>query len=281
VQKITYYINCRGQLLDLSTPVVMGILNTTPDSFYEKSRAQNELDLLKVAEKMLLDGAKILDIGGQSTRPNAAQVPENEEVTRIEQAISSISKRFPTAILSVDTFRASVARTGLENGAHIINDISAGHFDAAMLPTVAAAGDVPFVAMHLPHPTFETMHEKRESTDIVLETLDYFIEKVGKMRALGIRDIILDPGFGFGKSLADNYRLLSNLHAISVVDCPILAGLSRKSMIWRPLGISADDALVGTAALNMLALQQGASILRVHDVKEAGQIIRLFELING
>ena len=272
-------INCRGHLLDLSRPVVMGILNATPDSFYEKSRAEHEADILEKATQMLLEGASIIDIGGQSTRPGAAQVPENEELMRTIPAISAILKRFPDAVVSIDTYRSTVARAAVEAGASIINDVSGGVFDEKMFAT-AADLKVPYICMFMPNPTHETMHARMEFTDILTQTLDFFIEKTGKLRALGVVDVILDPGFGFGKSVAENYLLLKKMHVLAVVGCPVLAGLSRKSMIWKTLGTSPAESLVGTAALNMVALQQGAKILRVHDVRAAVEVIRLFGMMD-
>ncbi len=272
-------INCRGQLLDLSRPIAMGILNATPDSFYEISRAIEVADILEKATQMLNEGAAVLDIGGQSTRPGAPQISEKEEIERVVPAISAILGRFPEAIISIDTYRAMVARAAVGAGATIVNDISGGRFDAAMYSTVAALG-TPYICMQMPNASHETMHDKVHFTDVLLETLDFFIEKTGKLRALGVRDIILDPGLGFAKTVIENYRLLNGLRSFSVVDCPILAGLSRKSMIWKTLGTSPADALIGTAALNMVALQQGAKILRVHDVRAAVEVIQLFEMLK-
>lgn len=272
-------INCRGQLLDLSRPVVMGILNATPDSFYEKSRAESEADLLEKATQMFIEGAQILDIGGQSTRPGAAQVAENEELTRTIPAIRAILKRFPEAIISIDTYRAIVAREAVEAGAKIINDVSGGEFDRDMFATAAALG-TPYICMHMPNATHESMHEKPHFGDVLLETLDFFIKKTGELRGLGVRDVILDPGFGFGKTVDENYRLLNGMDALNIIGCPVLAGLSRKSMIWKTLNTTPEGALAGTAALNMVALQKGAKILCVHDVRAAVEVIKLFEMLE-
>ncbi len=272
-------LNCRGRLLDLSRPVVMGILNATPDSFYQKSRAADEADLLEKATQMIAEGAAILDVGGQSTRPGAVEVGEEEELRRAVPAIEAILKRFPESIISIDTYRAAVARAAVEAGASMVNDVSGGRFDAAMFPTVAALG-APYILMHMPAASFGSMHERPDLGDPVVSTLDFFIKKVGELRGLGLRDIVLDPGFGFGKTVGENYRLLAGLRDLQVIGCPVLAGLSRKSMIWKTLGTSPEGSLPATAALNMVALQKGASILRVHDVRAAVEVVRLFGMLD-
>lgn len=272
-------INCSGHLLDLSRPVVMGILNVTPDSFFDGGRYAAPVKYLEQAEKMLNEGASILDVGGASSRPGAVLVSEEEEKRRVIPALEAILKHFPDTVLSVDTWRAAVARAAVESGASIVNDISAGTMDAAMLDTVASLG-VPYVLMHM-QGTPDTMQQAPRYENVTLEVLDFFIKKVEVLRSKGVKDIIIDPGFGFGKTISHNYTLLKHLHVFSaVLGIPVLAGISRKSMIWKPLGTSAADALPATAALHMVALQQGVRILRVHDVKEAMEVIRLRELLE-
>ncbi|MDX1913695.1 MAG: dihydropteroate synthase [Saprospiraceae bacterium] len=265
--------------MDLSRPVVMGILNVTPDSFYDGGRYAASVKYLEQAEKMLEEGAAILDIGGASSRPGAALVSEEEEKRRVIPALEAILKHFPDTVLSVDTWRAAVARAAVESGASIVNDISAGTMDAAMLDTVATLG-VPYVLMHM-QGTPDTMQQAPRYENVTLELLDFFIRKVEVLRSKGVKDILLDPGFGFGKTVAHNYVLLKELHVFAaVLGLPVLAGISRKSMIWKPLGISPAEALSGTAALHMVALQQGARVLRVHDVKEANEVIQLWDLLE-
>jgi dihydropteroate synthase len=266
-----------GRILDLSAPVAMGILNATPDSFYNKGRHSAGPDALKLAECMLRQGAAILDIGGASARPGAPEVSVSEELARILPVIEALVKHFPEAWLSVDTFHAPVARAAVEAGAHIINDISSGGLDAAMLETVAAL-HVPYIAMHM-QGTPRTMQADPHYDDVLQEIFSYLKEKVTACSAQGIHDLILDPGFGFGKTVEHNFALLGNLSLFRGLGKPVLVGLSRKSMICKSLRVNADRALNGTTALHMAALQQGASILRVHDVKEAVETIRLFSLL--
>lgn len=268
-------INCRGRLLDLSSPLVMGILNVTPDSFFENSRVNDVLLLLEKAEKQLKEGAAILDIGGMSTRPGAEMISEMAELNRILPAIRTIVRAFPEAIVSVDTFRASIARACINEGAHIINDISGGSLDNQMYETVADL-NVPYILMHTKG-TPQTMQSLAHYDDIALEILDYFIKRVGILRGLGVKDIILDVGFGFAKNTEQNFELLKKLSVFKILECPILAGISRKGMIWKILGIKPEEALNGTTAAHVFALQGGAKILRVHDVKEAVETIRIFE----
>lgn len=271
-------INCKGRLLSLETPIVMGILNITPDSFYIGSRVQHEDEILRQAEKMLSEGAAILDIGGMSTRPGAAILTVEEELARVLPAIEMIVAHFPDAILSIDTVQAAVARQAVAAGASIVNDISAGRMDDAMYETVAEL-NAPYVLMHM-QGTPQTMQQNPSYENVVREVLDFFITEVGKLRALGIKDIILDAGFGFGKTLQHNYQLLQHLHVFQILELPILTGISRKSMIYKPFGGSAKEALNGTTALHMVALQQGSKILRVHDVKEAVEVIQLWEQLK-
>jgi dihydropteroate synthase len=272
-------INCAGRLLDLSRPVVMGILNVTPDSFYDGGRYTEHATILPQAEKMLKEGAVVLDLGGASSRPGAASVSESEEKKRIIPAIEAILKHFPEALLSVDTWRSGVAKAAVESGVSIVNDISAGEMDPGMLETVASL-QVPYVLMHM-QGTPDTMQKAPRYEDVTLEVLDFFRKKIEYLRSLDVKDIVLDPGFGFGKTMGHNYTLLKNLSVFSkVLELPVLAGISRKSMIWKPLNITPAEALAGTSALHLAALQQGAAILRAHDVKEAVQVIRLWELLE-
>lgn len=267
-------LNVKGKLIDLSTPVVMGILNVTPDSFFSGSRVTAESEVLKQAEKMLSEGATFLDVGGYSSRPGADDISIDEERTRVITAIKVIVKKFPGALISVDTFRAGVAREAVQEGACIINDISAGSLDANMFETVASL-KVPYIAMHM-RGNPKTMNGLTQYQNLISEITDYFIEKTDRLKSLGVNDIIIDPGFGFAKTIDQNFELLAHLDYFKNLNRPILAGLSRKSMIWKTLGITPEEALSGTTALNMTALLKGADILRVHDVKEAVQVIRLF-----
>lgn len=271
-------LNCKGRLLTLDRPRVMGILNITPDSFFEGSRVQGA-GLLARAERMLAEGADILDIGGMSSRPGAELISEDEELSRVIPAIEALQRHFPQTILSVDTIRASVARMAVEAGASMINDISAGRLDEAMYEIVGALR-VPYVLMHM-QGTPRTMQQDPHYENVVVEILDFFIAEMGKLRALGVHDIILDPGFGFGKTLAHNYELLKGMQAFQILEAPVLAGLSRKSMVTRLLGVNPSEALNGTTALHMVALQNGARILRVHDVKEAVEVVKIFEQLTS
>lgn len=270
-------LRCHDRLLELDTPVVMGILNATPDSFYDGGLYQSEEAVVQRAGEMLRQGATILDIGGASTRPGAKEVPEQEEMKRVVPLITAILKQYPQALLSVDTWRTRVAKAAVDAGASLVNDISAGRLDSDMYKTVAGL-DVPYVLMHM-QGTPGTMQKHPEYDDVVTEVLDFFIQETAKLHALGIKDIVLDPGFGFGKTVEHNYLLLNNMHVFSrVLGMPVLAGISRKSMICRVLNVTPAEALNGTTALHMLALQQGAKILRVHDVREAIETIRLWQM---
>jgi len=262
-------INCRGKLLDLSAPKVMGILNVTPDSFYDGGQLTSGSDILKKSEQFLTEGAEILDIGTYSSRPGAKEISEQKEIDRLLPAIETVRKAFPEAILSVDTFRGKVARTAVQAGAAIVNDISAGSMDATMFETV---GDlkVPYIMMHM-QGTPATMQVDPTYSDVLKTVLDYFPPRIAALRKLGVNDILLDPGFGFGKTVAHNYELLNNLEAFSVFELPLLVGFSRKSMLGKLLKIKAADALNATTAVNTIALMKGASILRVHDAKEAAE----------
>jgi len=272
-------LNCAGRPLDLARPVIMGIINVTSDSFYAGSRFTALDEIVKQAEKMLQEGAQILDIGGMSSRPGATIISAEEEVERITPVIKTLVKEFTEAIISLDTIYGLSAKAGADLGVGIINDISAGRLDSTMYSTVAELG-LPYVLMHMQgHPG--TMQSNPQYTDVVTEVLDFFIAEVGKLRALGVKDIVLDPGFGFGKNLQHNYSLLKNMHVFQILDLPLLAGLSRKSMIYRLLETSPEEALTGTSALHMIALQQGAKILRVHDVKPAAEVLRLWEMLEN
>ncbi|MGV3705016.1 MAG: dihydropteroate synthase [Arcticibacter sp.] len=271
-------INAGGSLIDFTIPRVMGILNITPDSFYQGSRTPGTDDALRRAEKLLSDGAAMLDIGAYSTRPGAAEVSVEEEIGRIVPVIKALVSEFPTAILSVDTFRASVARASVEAGAHIINDISGGDLDPQMFETVAALR-VPYILMHM-RGTPQTMTSMTGYEDIFREVLSYFAARIARLKELHVHDIILDPGFGFAKNAAENFELLNQMEKFSVCGLPVLAGLSRKRTIWQTLGISSEEALNGTTVLNTVALQKGASILRVHDVREAVEAVKLIECLK-
>jgi dihydropteroate synthase len=270
-------INCKGQLIDLSTPKIMGILNVTPNSFYDGGKYSLEADVLSQVEKMLDEGATFIDIGAYSSKPNAEFVSEEEEANRLVPIIQLIMSHFPEALLSIDTFRSKIASIGIENGAALINDISAGSLDEKMMEVIAKY-NVPYIMMHM-RGTPQTMQSLTNYENIVKEMLLYFSEKVTKARSLGINDLIIDPGFGFAKTLDQNYEVLQNLELFQMLDLPILAGISRKSMVYKPLGLTADDALNGTTVLNAIALSKGANILRVHDVKEAVECVKLFERV--
>lgn len=273
-QKYTFQI--KGRVYSLDKPKLMGILNLTPDSFFEGSRvSQEEKKILSTAEKMISEGTDFLDLGGYSTRPGALDISIEEEIQRVAPAISLIKREFPEILISVDTFRSEVAKVAVESGADLINDISAGNLDSKMLETVAQLG-VPYIAMHM-RGTPQTMQEETAYQDLVPEILYYFAQKLEQFKKLGIKDVIIDPGFGFAKTREQNFQLLRDLKSFQRLGLPILAGVSRKSMIYKTLQISASEALNGTTALNMFALLQGANILRVHDVKEAKETVTLFE----
>lgn len=271
---IPYTINVRGRLLDLGEPQVMGILNVTPDSFYEGSRKQTEEDIRIRVEQIVAEGGSMIDIGAYSSRPGADDVSAEEEMTRLARGMRIVREVAPDVPLSVDTFRADVARMAVEElGADIINDISGGELDADMFRTVASLG-VPYILMHMKG-TPQTMQQAPHYDDLIKEVLLYFAEKVQQLRDLGQKDIILDPGFGFAKTLEHNYLLMNHLEELKVFELPILSGVSRKSMIYRLLGGSPQDALNGTSVLNTLSLMKGASILRVHDVREAVETVKI------
>jgi len=271
-------INCKGQLIDLSIPKVMGILNVTPNSFFDGGKYKNEAEIISQADKMLSEGATFIDIGAYSSKPSAEFVSEQEEIDRIVPAIELILKHFPNALLSIDTFRAEVAKASIESGATIINDIAAGELDDKMFEVITKY-NVPYIMMHM-RGNPQTMQSLTHYDDIVKEMLFYFSEKVNKARSLGINDLILDPGFGFAKTTDQNYEVLQKMELFNLLELPVLAGISRKSMIYKTLGITPQEALNGTTFLNTIALTKGAKILRVHDVKEAMECVTLFEKMN-
>lgn len=272
-------INCKGKLIDLSSPKVMGILNVTPDSFYDGGVYKNDSEILNQVENMLNEGATFIDVGAYSSRPNANHVSEDEELKRILPIVNSLLKSFPDILLSIDTFRSEVAKQCIEAGACMINDISAGKLDNNMLQTIANL-QVPYIMMHM-RGTPQTMQKQTSYDNLVKDILFYFSERIEAAKVLGIIDIIIDPGFGFAKTLEQNYELLNKLELFKMIEKPLLAGISRKSMIYKKLNTSANEALNGTSVLNTVALQKGASILRVHDVKEALECIKLVESLNA
>jgi dihydropteroate synthase len=271
-------INCQGKLIDLATPKVMGILNVTPNSFYDGGKYKNESEIVKQVETMLVDGADFIDVGAYSSKPNAEFVSEEEEIARLIPVLKLVLKEFPTTLLSVDTFRSEVANVAVKSGASIINDISAGGLDDKMMETIGKL-QVPYIMMHMKG-TPQTMTQLTQYDDIVKDMLFYFSEKVALARSFGINDLIIDPGFGFAKTVEQNFEIMQKLELFKVLELPILAGVSRKSMIYKPLDLTPEKALNGTTALNMIALTKGASILRVHDVKEAVECVKLFSLMS-
>ena len=273
------YINAGGRLIDLTTPRVMGIINITPDSFYSGSRFRTDDEILSSAKKMLEEGADILDVGGYSSRPGAEDISAEEEGSRVLKAIRLINREFPEAIISVDTFRADVAREAVMGcGASIINDISGGDGDKSMF-SVAGSLNVPYIMMHMRGDP-RTMQNNPVYDDIVADILRWFGERIYKLNSAGLKDIIIDPGFGFGKTIGHNFELLRRLGDFSVTGLPLLAGVSRKSMIWKTLGIPVGEALNGTTTLNAIALFNGADIIRVHDVKQAVETVKLIKRIK-
>lgn len=272
-------INCNGNLISLERPKIMGILNVTPDSFFDGGKYKDEASVLNQVDKMLNEGATFIDAGAYSSRPGAKEVDEDTELKRITPIVSSIINKFPDVILSIDTFRSNVAKACIENGAAIVNDISAGLHDVSMLSTVAKL-NVPYIMMHM-RGTPKNMQQQTDYKDILKEVLFYFSERLAAAKAIGVKDIIIDPGFGFAKNLEQNFELLKQMDVISIIEHPLLAGISRKSMIYKTLDVTADQALNGTTALHMACLQKGAKILRVHDVKEAVECTKLYEQLNA
>lgn len=270
-------INAGGRLLIFDRPKIMGIINTTPDSFFSGSRADSASSALKKAEEMLSEGADILDLGGYSSRPGASDIPAEEELSRVLPVIKEIVRTFPEALISIDTFRASVASAAVQEGAHMINDISGGELDPTMFETVAKL-QVPYILMHMKGSP-QTMKSLNQYEDLIPDILLYFAEKIRKLTDSGVKDIIADPGFGFAKNIGQNYQLLEGFDSFKILGVPLLAGLSRKSMIWKVLDIPSEEALNGTTVLNTIAVQKGADILRVHDVKAAAEVIKLTGLV--
>ena len=272
-------INCKGTLIDLSTPKVMGIVNVTPDSFFDGGKLTNSDEIVGQVEKMLQDGATFIDLGGYSSKPGVDFVSESEELNRVIPIVKLLVEKFPDILLSIDTFRSEVAKQTVENGAAIINDISAGLLDENMLETVAKL-QVPYIMMHMKG-TPQTMQSLANYEDLLKEMNFYFSERIAKARSFGLNDIIIDPGFGFAKTIEHNYELLQNLELLQFHELPILAGISRKSMIYKALGTSPEEALNGTTFLHAFCLQKGSNILRVHDVKEAVECVKLISRLGN
>ncbi|HVG40649.1 MAG TPA: dihydropteroate synthase [Chitinophagaceae bacterium] len=273
-----FTINCKGRLLSLEQPIVMGIINATPDSFFEGSRVSNKSDVIDIVQQMVEDGVTIIDVGGQSTRPGSKRINSEEELKRTIPIIERIHSKFPELILSIDTYYAIVAQRAVDAGASIINDVSAGTIDKDLLPVVAAL-NVPYVLMHLKG-DLETMQQNPMYDNVVLEVFDFLNFKIKELHNLGIKDVIVDPGFGFAKNTSHNFKLLNGLSYLQQLNKPILVGLSRKGSIYKTLNTTADKALNGTTVLHTISLLNGASILRVHDVKEAKEAITLIEALS-
>ena len=271
-------INCAGKLIDLSIPKIMGILNITPDSFYDGGRYNSDKKILDHVEKMIIDGAVFIDIGAYSSRPGGVDIDENEELKRIIPAVELVNKKFPEIIISIDTFRSKVAEACLNSGASIINDISASQLDEKMMETIAKY-NVPYIIMHMKGNP-QNMMDKTNYDDMLQEMIKYFSKKINQAISYKINDIIIDPGFGFAKNIKQNYDLLNHLDLLKILDKPIMVGISRKSMIYKSLDSTPQEALNGTTVLNTVALIKGASILRVHDVKEANECIKLIGSLN-
>ena len=272
-------INCNGRLIDLSEPKIMGILNTTPDSFYDGGSNQSINLILEKVEKHLSEGADILDIGGYSTKPGAETISEQEEIDRTAPIIETIIKNHPELIISIDTFRGNVAHEAVKAGASIINDVSGWELDENMFAAIRDL-KVPYILMHMKG-TPQTMQKNAEYKDVTLEVNEYFAKKITQLKAAKINDIILDPGFGFAKTLEQNYELFSKMEALGFGDFPLLVGISRKSMIYKLFDTTPQEALNGTSVLNMVALQKGAKILRVHDVKAAKETLQIYNALQG
>lgn len=268
-----FTLNCKGKLITTEMPLVMGIINATPDSFYKGDLSKGSAGILELAKKMVADGADILDIGGLSTKPGSSAISAEEEKKRVIPVIELIHHHFPETIISVDTYQSGVAAAAVKAGASMVNDISGGNLDTEMINVVSEL-NVPYVCMHMKGRP-ETMQQCAQYEDLVKEILDYFIAKIEKCKKAGIKDVIIDPGFGFAKNIEQNFILLKNLSLFRMLDRPVLAGLSRKSTVYKTLGINPEEALNGTTVLNTLALNNGANILRVHDVKEAKEVVLL------
>lgn len=268
-------LNCKGKIISLETPLVMGIINATPDSFYHCDLADGITGVVALAGKMIENGVDIIDVGGQSTRPGSTRISAEEESGRVIPVIKAIHEKFPGLIISIDTYHASVARLAVAAGGSIVNDISGGNMDTAMIPAVATLG-VPYICMHMKGSP-ENMQVNPTYDDVVEEVLQFFIKQTSECIKAGIRDVIIDPGFGFGKTIEHNLTLLRHLSLFKILNKPVLVGLSRKGTVYKTLGIPVDEALNGTTVLNTLAIQNGADIIRVHDVKEAREVITLME----
>lgn len=275
MQTSIFTLNCNGKLITINHPIVMGIINTTPDSFYTDSRKNTVEASLMQAEKMLQQGAAIIDIGGQSTKPNSLKIDTVEELQRVIPSIEAVKKRFPDCIISIDTFNATVAAEAIQAGASIVNDVSGGLMDVGMISTVAQF-NVPYICMHMKG-TPQNMQQNPLYENVTKEVLDYFIERTNTCSQAGIQDMIIDIGFGFGKTIAHNFQLLRELSVFKILQKPILIGVSRKSTIYKTLGITTEEALNGTTVLHTIGLMNGANILRVHDVKEAVECVQLFK----
>ena len=272
-------MNIRGRLISLANPKIMGVLNVTPDSFYDGGKFDSEKAILTQTEKMLHDGATFIDVGGYSSRPGAEEIPKGEEIRRTSLAIQLINNKFPEAIISIDTFRAEVANVAIHEGASMINDVSGGTLDAEMF-RLAAKAEVPYVLMHM-RGNPKTMTGLSQYDNVIKEVTDYFHNKIHQLHALGVKDIVIDPGFGFAKNISQNFELLRSLDYLKILDKLILVGISRKSMIWKTLSTTPDKALNGTTCLNTIAVLKGANILRVHDVKEAAEVCRLISSVTA
>ena len=273
-----YTLNCKGRLLVLNEPIVMGIINATPDSFYSGSRIGGIDAVLQKTEQMIKDGADIIDIGGQSTRPNSKRISADEESERVIPFVEAIHKNFPQAIISIDSFYSAVVKKAVAAGASIVNDVSAGTIDENLVPTVASL-KVPYVLMHMKGDP-QTMQQNPAYNNVVLDVFDFLNQKINQLHSAGIVDIIVDPGFGFGKTIEHNFELLNGLNFFRQLSKPVLVGMSRKATVYKTLGINSGEALNGTTVLNTMALLNGASILRVHDVKEAKQAIQLVQALT-
>lgn len=271
-------INCKGKLIDLADPKVMGIINLTPDSFYDGGKYKSEKDILQQTEKMILEGATFIDIGAYSSRPGAIHISEEEELSRLLPILELIIQNFPELLISIDTFRSNVAKIAIETGACMINDISAGNLDDNMFKTIASL-QVPYIIMHMKGNP-KNMQTNVDYNNLINDIIYYFSKKINELRALNINDVIIDVGFGFSKTIDQNYELLSNLNLLKYLELPILTGISRKSMLYKFLNITSNEALNATSIANTIALQQGTNILRVHDVKEAIQTIKILEKTN-
>ncbi len=271
-------INCKGSLIDLTTPKVMGILNITPDSFFDGGKYKNETDILNQTEKMLKEGATFIDVGAYSSRPGAKHISEEEELQRIVPVIDLLINKFPEVLISVDSFRSRVVEETINHGAAIVNDISGGTMDEAMFNTVAKL-QVPYIMMHM-QGTPQNMQKNPVYNDVVKEVISFFADQIFKLRALKVNDVVIDVGFGFGKTVEHNYELLNKLQLFKNLDVPILTGVSRKSMLYNVLGISAKEALNATTVANTIALLNGTSILRVHDVKEAVEAVTIVNQLS-